>query len=114
MYSTGPACGHGPPGGHHLDPLVDIRGIEAGSVWGTDPVHPQPAVYGKIAAAVAKLGDKIKLEEAEAKRSRDSMGDQSQSGPNARRGRGGPPSDDGEATEASQEDTSLSSSAKCK
>jgi hypothetical protein len=51
-------------------------------------------VYGKIAAATAKLGDKIKMAEAEAKRRRDSMGDQGQRGPNARRGRGGPPSDD--------------------
>jgi hypothetical protein len=67
--------------------------MEAGDVWGTDPVHTQPEVYGKIAAATAKLGDKIKLAEAEAKRRRDSMGDQGQSGPNTRRGRGGPPSE---------------------
>jgi hypothetical protein len=77
-----------------LDPLVDIRGMEASEVWGTDPIHPQPAVYNKMAAATAKLGDKIKMAEAEAKRRRDSMGDQGQSRPNARCGRGGPPSDD--------------------
>jgi hypothetical protein len=75
-----------------LDPLVDIRGMEASEVWGTDPIHPLPVVYGKIAAATAKLGDKIKL--AEAKRRRDSMGDQGQSRPNARHGGGGPLSND--------------------
>jgi hypothetical protein len=77
-----------------LDLLVDIRGMEAAEVWGSDPIHPQPAIYNKIAAATAKLGDKIKTAEAEAKRRRDSMGDQGQSGPNARRGHGGPPADD--------------------
>jgi hypothetical protein len=80
-----------------LDPLVDIRGMEAAEVWGSDPIHPQPAIYNKIAAATAKLGDKIKTAETEAKRRRDSMGDQGQSGPNARHGRGGPPSDDSRA-----------------
>jgi hypothetical protein len=59
--------------------------------WAADAVHPTPLVYGKIAAATAKLGDKIKMADAESKRRRDSMGDQGQSGPNARRGRGGPP-----------------------
>jgi hypothetical protein len=77
-----------------LDPLVDIRGMEAKEVWGDDPIHPLPVVYCKIAAATAKLGDKIKMADAEAKRRRDSMGDQGQSGPNARRGRGGPVSED--------------------
>jgi hypothetical protein len=71
--------------------------MEAAEVWGSDPIHPQPAIYNKIAAATAKLGDKIKTAETEAKRRRDSMGDQGQSGPNARHGRGGPPSDDSRA-----------------
>jgi hypothetical protein len=48
-----------------LDPLVDIRGMEAEAIWGMDPVHPSPRVYGKIAAAVARLGDKIKVAEEE-------------------------------------------------
>jgi hypothetical protein len=74
-----------------LDPMVDVRGMEADAVWGTDPVHPTEAVYSKIAAATAKLGDKLRAAEAEAKRRRDSIDERVTSGHHARRGRGHPP-----------------------
>jgi hypothetical protein len=73
-----------------LDPLVDIRGMEAAAIWGCDPIHPTAVVYSKIAAATAKLGDKLRAAEAEAKRRRDSIDERAPSGPHARRGRGHP------------------------
>jgi hypothetical protein len=42
-----------------LDPAIDVRGMEAEAIWGTDPIHPTAAVYNKIAVATAKLGDKL-------------------------------------------------------
>jgi hypothetical protein len=47
--------------------------MEAEAIWGTDPIHPTPVVYSKIAAATAKLGDKLRAAEAEAKRRRNSI-----------------------------------------
>jgi hypothetical protein len=77
-----------------LDPLVDIRGMEASKVWGEDPIHPLPVVHGKIAAATAKLGDKIKMQKQRLRGGETAWGKQGQSGPNARRGRCDPTSKD--------------------
>jgi hypothetical protein len=67
---------------------MDVRGMEAEAIWGTDPIHPTEVVYNKIAAATAKLGNKLRAAEAEAKRRRDSMDERLASVLHARRGRG--------------------------
>jgi hypothetical protein len=36
-----------------LDPNVDIQSLRESEAWGSDPIHPLPAVYKKMAEAVA-------------------------------------------------------------
>jgi hypothetical protein len=70
-----------------LDPCVDIRGMSMKAIWNGDPVHPTEEVHRKIAAAAAKLGDRMRAAELENKWRRDSQGEQGPSYPDARRGR---------------------------
>jgi hypothetical protein len=38
-----------------LDPNMDMRGLRDNEIWGDDPIHPLPGVYGRIADGVIKL-----------------------------------------------------------
>jgi hypothetical protein len=66
-----------------LDPNIDIRGMTDSEVWDTDPIHPRPEVYKKIAEAVLKMGDLV--EDNKRRRSDSGASDSEQ----ASRGRGG-------------------------
>jgi hypothetical protein len=66
---------------------MDLRALGQEDAWDTDPVHPSQLAYNKIAAASAKINDRIRSQEQEAKRRRESFGDGGQSLPDARRGR---------------------------
>jgi hypothetical protein len=70
-----------------LDTCMDLRTVDPADVWEDDPVHPTSIVYSKIAAAVAKVDDRMRSSEADMKRRRDSIGDAGPSAPEARRGR---------------------------
>jgi hypothetical protein len=70
-----------------LDPCMDIRHLDQDEAWGDDPIHPNPIVYSKIAAAAAMINDRMRVQETEAKRRRDSMGETGLPAPDARRGR---------------------------
>jgi hypothetical protein len=62
-----------------LDPSRDLRGLSREEIWGSDPVHPQAAVYRNIANGVLKMASNITVnrKEGSAKRTRsDSGGDQ--------------------------------------
>jgi hypothetical protein len=69
-----------------LDPCLDLRAIGPDEAWDTDPVHPTLAAYNRIAAATAKINDRMREQEVESKRRRESVGEASQL-PDARRGR---------------------------
>jgi hypothetical protein len=58
-----------------LDPCMDLRSLGQEDAWDTDPVHPSPLAYSKIAAASAKINDRMRSQEQEAKRRRESFGD---------------------------------------
>jgi hypothetical protein len=70
-----------------LDPCMDLRSLGQEDAWDADPVHPSQLAYNKIAAACAKINDRMRSQEQEAKRRRESFGDGGQSLPDARRGR---------------------------
>jgi hypothetical protein len=66
---------------------MDLRQLDQDEAWGDDPIHPNPVVYSKIAAATAMINDKMRVQETEVKRRRDSLGDSGLPAPDARRGR---------------------------
>jgi hypothetical protein len=70
-----------------LDPCMDLRSLGLDDAWEADPVHPSRLAYNKIAAACAKINDRMRSQEQEAKRRRESFGDGGSSLPDARRGR---------------------------
>jgi hypothetical protein len=70
-----------------LDPCIDLRAVDPADAWDEDPIHPTSIVYSRIAAAVAKVNDRMRATEADMKRRRDSMGESGPSAPDARRGR---------------------------
>jgi hypothetical protein len=51
-----------------------MRGLKADVTWASDPFHPTPVIYHMIAAAVAKLGERLRAAEIENVRRRDSLG----------------------------------------
>jgi hypothetical protein len=51
-----------------LDPNIDIQCLKEEDVWGSDPVHPLPAVFSRIAEGVAKTVAMMR-ESADRKRS---------------------------------------------
>jgi hypothetical protein len=63
-----------------LDPCMDLRSL--GRLE-----HPTLLAYSKRAAATAKINDRMRSQEQEAKRRKESFGDSGQSLPDARRGR---------------------------
>jgi hypothetical protein len=66
-----------------LDPCLDLRAIGTED----DPLHPMTAAYNRIAAATAKINDRMREQEVESKRKRESVGEGGQSLPDARHGR---------------------------
>jgi hypothetical protein len=69
-----------------LDPCIDLRAVDPTDAWDEDPIHPTSIVYSKIAAAVAKVNDRMRATEADMKRRRDSMGESGPAAPDTRRG----------------------------
>jgi hypothetical protein len=57
-----------------LDPNVDIQSLKVEDVWVADPIHPLPAVFTKIAEAVAKIVAAMR-ENVDRKRSNNNRGD---------------------------------------
>jgi hypothetical protein len=56
------------------DPNIDIQSLKEEDVWGADPVHPLPAVFSKLAEAVAKTVATMQ-EHVDRKRSNEDRGD---------------------------------------
>jgi hypothetical protein len=69
-----------------LDPCMDLRHLDQDEAWGDHPIHPNLVVYSKIAAATAMINDRMRVQETEMKRRRDSMGETGLPAPDARRG----------------------------
>jgi hypothetical protein len=67
------------------DPKLILYTTE--EAWEDDPVHPTTAAYNRIAAATAKINDRMREQEVETKRRRESVGEGGQSLPDARHGR---------------------------
>jgi hypothetical protein len=72
---------------HVLGPCMDLRAIGMEEAWDQNPVHPTAAAYSRIAAARAKINNRMRTQEVENKRRRESIGEASQSLPDARPGR---------------------------
>jgi hypothetical protein len=68
---------------------MDIRGLEDGEVWDTDPVHPLPLVYAKMAGGVIKMTNNM-AENKHKRRRTDSLEGSGMSGSDTRRGRHDP------------------------
>jgi hypothetical protein len=69
-----------------LDPCIDLRGLDETEIWDTDPVHPLPLVYAKIATGMVKMV--ISMTDNYSKHRRtSSLEGPSMSGNDARRGR---------------------------
>jgi hypothetical protein len=52
-----------------VDPSVDLKNMAEAEIWGSDPVHPLPGVYDKLAEAVVKIAGGME-EKADHKRRR--------------------------------------------
>jgi hypothetical protein len=56
-----------------IDPNVDLRGLEEGDIWGTDPVHPKTEVYAKIAEGMVRLNAALEHKESAKRKRNDSF-----------------------------------------
>jgi hypothetical protein len=82
-----------------VDPAYDLKGMADDEMWGEDPVHPKPAVYAKLAAAVVKIS--LTMETSEGKRRRtgslEAGTSREQNRREGRHSRGGPSTSPGHA-----------------
>jgi hypothetical protein len=72
-----------------LDPNVDMRGLEAADIWGTDPVHPRAEIYTRIAKGVVKMSTALETKESAKRKRSNSLEEQAEQHQAPHCGRGG-------------------------
>jgi hypothetical protein len=72
-----------------FDPNVDLRGLEEAVIWGSNPVHLRPEIYGRIAEGVVKMTGMLDDKTSSKRKRTNSLEDDQQQRPPRGGGRGG-------------------------